>query len=324
MQTWGPLILAVVAPIIGIPLLIIQHWSQIQTFFESLWNGIITFFNTTIPQWVQSFIQWINQLPYNIGVAIGTMIADIINFGVAAWNWVTVQLPKIIQGIITWFQQLPGKIWTFLTDIISKIGQWITGMGQKVAAGIPVLINTVATFFSELPGRIWAFLVDVVSKVIQWCADLVSTAGTEIPKFVQTVVDFIGELPGKMLDIGKNIVTGIWDGINGAISWLHDKIASFCQGIVDGIKKNLKIHSPSQVLADEVGKYMALGIGQGFTDAMQSVTAAMAAAIPTSFDSSVQVRTAMAAAYGGYLTPAPAGTSIAESATSATGSTGDV
>ena len=276
-------------------------WTQIGQFFTNLWNGIIAFFTQTIPQWISSFIDLINKLPYYIGYAIGMMIADIINFGVDAWNWVTTKLPQIINGIIQWFQQLPGKIWDFLADVVTKIGQWISDMAAKVAAGIPVIISNVATFFSQLPGKIWTFLTDIISKVVQWCANLNSTAKTEIPKFISSVVSFIAELPGKMLDIGKNIVTGIWNGITGAVSWLHDKITGFCQGIVDGIKDNLKIHSPSQVLADEVGKFMALGIGQGFTDSMKSVTSAMAEAIPTNFDSSVQVRTAIAAA-GGYST----------------------
>ena len=291
----------------GIPAWWSNLWNQVGQFFTNLWNGIISFFTTTIPQWVNSFIQWIQKLPYNIGYAIGTMLADIVNFGVSAWNWVTTQLPQIINGIVQWFQQLPGKIWAFLVDIVTKIGQWGTNMVQKAAVEIPLFISKVISFIQQLPGKIWAFLVDVVNKVVQWAANLVTTAGTEIPKFVSSVVSFISELPGKMLDIGKNIVTGIWDGINGAVSWLHDRISDFCSGIVDGFKKHLIIHSPSKLFADVVGKNIALGIGQGFTENMQSVIASMTAAIPTSFDTGVQVRTAMAAAYGGYSVQVPAG-----------------
>ena len=37
----------------------------------------------------------------------------------------------------------------------------------------------------------------------------------------------------------------------------------------------------------QVGKYLALGIGEGFEDEMKSVTAQMQDALPTSFDTSV-------------------------------------
>ena len=321
-QAWNSL----VTFFTGVPAWWSNLWTQVGDFFTNLWNGIISFFTQTIPQWVQSFIQWINQLPYNIGLALGTMLASIVNFGVSAWSWVTTKLPQIINGIIQWFQQLPGRIWAFLVDVVNKIGLWGNNMVQKAAVEVPRFISKVISFIQQLPGKIWTFLVDTVNKVVTWAENLVTTAQTEIPKFVSTVVSFIGELPGKMLDIGKNIVTGIWDGINGAIDWLHDKIKSFCDGIVAGFKKNLKIHSPSQVLADEVGKFMALGIGQGFTDSMKPVTAAMAAAIPTDFSSSVRVRTAMAAAYGGYSasTTTAGSSSGSTSAQSTDGSTGGV
>jgi hypothetical protein len=39
-KQWGPLILTFIAPVIGIPLLIIQHFGQIKTFFAGLWSDI--------------------------------------------------------------------------------------------------------------------------------------------------------------------------------------------------------------------------------------------------------------------------------------------
>ena len=236
-------------------------------------------------------------------IAVVTHWSQISTFFVNLWNTVKDATVSAINAIIGWFSQLPGKIWTFLVDIVTKIGQWGANMVQKAAVEVPLFINRVVTFYAELPGKIWTFLVDVVSKVVQWCGNLISTAGTEIPKFVSTVVSFISELPGKMLDIGSNIVHGIWDGINGAVSWLHDRISDFCGGIVKGFKEKLKIHSPSVLFADVIGKNLALGIGQGFTENMKAVVASMTAAIPTTWDTGIEVRTAMAAAYGGYSVP---------------------
>lgn len=88
---------------------------------------------------------------------------------------------------------------------------------------------------------------------------------------VNSIIDTVKNLPSRMLEIGKNIVQGIWNGISGAVSWLWDKITEFCSGIVDGIKGVLGIHSPSKVLADEVGSNMALGIGEGFDESFKQV-----------------------------------------------------
>lgn len=43
-KQWGPLILTAVAPLIGLPLLIIQHWGEIEGFFKGLWDKITGFF----------------------------------------------------------------------------------------------------------------------------------------------------------------------------------------------------------------------------------------------------------------------------------------
>lgn len=303
LKTWGPLLLTILAPVLGIPLIIIQHWGQIKTFFTTLWNGIISFFKTTIPKWIKSFIQWINKLPHQIGSAVSQMLSSIVKFGLSAWKWVTTQLPKIIQGIITWFQQLPGKIWVFLVDIVAKVGQWGSNMVQKAAIEIPLFIHRVVSFVQELPGKIWTFFSEVVSKVVQWAGNLVSTAATEIPKFVSKVTGFIGELPEKMLDIGKNIVSGIWNGISGTIGWLHDKITGFCKGIVQGFKDKLKIHSPSQLFADEIGQNIALGIGLGFSEHIPAVLSAMKDTIPTRLNSFLGINlTGPSTSYGSNLT----------------------
>lgn len=78
-----------------------------------------------------------------------------------------------------------------------------------------------------------------------------------------------------MKDIGKNIVEGLWNGIKDAKQWLIDKIKGFCDSALQGIKDFFGIQSPSKVMANEVGKYMAEGIGIGFGNTMPSVIEAM-------------------------------------------------
>lgn len=84
-----------------------------------------------------------------------------------------------------------------------------------------------------------------------------------------------------MLDIGKNIVEGLWNGIKNAWNWLKDSVSNLGQGLVDGIKSTLGIHSPSKVFRDEVGKYIALGLGEGFNENISQVYKRMKDTIET-------------------------------------------
>lgn len=141
-------------------------------------------------------------------------------------------------------------------------------------------INDVVKFFKGLPGKVWNAIIGIKDKFNNLKSELINWANNNLPSFIAKFVGFMLELPNKMVNIGKNIVEGIWNGMTGAVGWLKDKISGFVGGIVDTIKDKLSIHSPSRVLADEVGKYMAQGIGVGFEAEMGSVSSNMAKAIP--------------------------------------------
>ena len=82
-----------------------------------------------------------------------------------------------------------------------------------------------------------------------------------------------------MLNIGKNIVEGIWNGISNAGQWLWSKISGFCSNIVKNIKNFFGIKSPSKVFNQEVGRYLALGLGEGFDDNLGKVYKQMRATV---------------------------------------------
>ena len=72
---------------------------------------------------------------------------------------------------------------------------------------------------------------------------------------------------------------GLWNGITSAGNWLKDKISSFAGGIIDGFKSTFGIHSPSKVMNKEIGRYLALGLGEGFNDNIKSVYSKMKSAV---------------------------------------------
>lgn len=292
-------------------------WTQVGQFFTNVWNSIIGFFTQTIPSWINSIIQWFQQLPYNIGLALGTAVKAVMDFGVSVWNWITNTLPQIIQGIIQWFQQLPGRIWTFLTQVVTSIGNWGSNMWSYLSAEIPKIITGIGNWFSQLPGRIWNFLTQVVKNIGSWGSSLWNTATSAVSNVVKGIIQWFQQLPGNMLNIGRNIITGIWNGIKNGASWLWGKIKGFCNDFIQGFKSGLGIHSPSKLFADEVGKFVPPGISIGVDKAMPGTIASLRAQISemmaqareaiaaeqarvsASFGASVQYQVALA---GGYAT----------------------
>lgn len=241
-------------------------WTNIKQFFIDGWNTIVSFFTETIPAWIQQMFDWFNELPYKIGYAMGYVLTTIIQWGVDTWNYLVTNVPIWIKAIVDWFASLPGKIWTWLLNTISKVVQWGTQTYNNMVNAVSNAINAVIEWFAKLPGRIWEWLLNTIEKVIQFGKDLGTKAKEAGGEMVKNIIDAVKDLPSKFVDIGVNIVKGIWEGIKSVGSWLHDRVTGFFEGMLDGAKNANKIASPSKLYRDEVGKYMAQGVGVGFED----------------------------------------------------------
>lgn len=122
-------------------------------------------------------------------------------------------------------------------------------------------------------------LLEVAWKLIETLANGIVQAVSGLWDALVGIWEYIKEtLTEKfkgMLEIGRNIVEGLWNGIKNAKDWLVNKIKQFCADSLSAIKNFFGIESPSKVMANEVGNYMAEGIGVGFGKTMPSVISAM-------------------------------------------------
>lgn len=173
--------------------------------------------------------------------------------------------------MIDYVKELPHKIWNKITEAYDGVTTWGNNMYQEAKKVGKEFVDSIVDHVKELPTRFKNWLKESWNKVSAWGEDL-KTAGKESgKKLVDSIVDTVKAIPGQMKEIGKNIVHGIWDGITGAIGWIKSKIKQFCDGIVEGFKSSLDIHSPSRVLRDQVGKFMAQGVGVGFVNEMEDI-----------------------------------------------------
>lgn len=267
---------------------VMNVWDGIKDFIGDAVQAIGDFFSNlgnTISKLPQMFADWLN------GV-IGT-VTDWVSY--MASN-AALAGSQFVYNVETFIQNLPTNIASFLGNVISNVVGWASNMaGNATRAGSQFLSNAV-NFVSQLPGRIASFLGNVISNLGSWAGTMASKGAEGARNMFNAVVNGLTSLPGRVLSIGGDIVRGIWNGISGAAGWLAGKVRSFASGILDGMKDALGIHSPSRLFRDQVGRYIAQGIGEGFTDEMGSVVGQMQDAMPdpSAFVSDTQM------AYGGY------------------------
>lgn len=233
--------------------------SVIEFFTETIPEAFSNFVNITIPEFVDSVVQWFEQLPYNIGYALGQVLGYIYVWGTDMLNWVVTNVPIIISNIVTFFSELPGKIWTFLTTVVSNVITWGAQMIQNGITAASNFVNNVITFISQLPSKVWAFLTMVVSNVISWGSNMISQAISVASSFVTNFINFMKDLPNKVWGIiqqipskvtaigkslynaGKEIFNQLWNGIksigDSILDWVSgfaSSIGDFVSGIIDG------------------------------------------------------------------------------------------
>lgn len=252
-------------------------------------GGPVTLVIAAVSALVAGFIYlWNTCEPFKqFWIDLGTNIANFVRGAAqAVVNFFTVTLPGGIQNAITFIQQLPGKIAAFFSQIPYMIGNflgqalgtlasWAVQLPQLAMQAASTFLSNVTAFFSELPENILSWLTTALHNVTQWAADLGRKGIDAAKMLVSNVVDGIKALPGKLLDIGRQAIEGLWNGIQNAAGWLRDQISGFVSGIIDGFTSAFRIGSPSRVMRDEVGHWIAPGIAEGITGNMKSLRSAM-------------------------------------------------
>lgn len=262
--------------------------ANLQAFFTSILVNVATWIGEMVGkaielggQFLSAIGQFFSQLPYNIGMFLATALLTIGQFVVDAIAKAIELGTQFLQNVIDFFIQLPINIWNFLTEAFNFVVTWVSDMIAKAIEIGTQFLQNIINFFTQLPGRIWNFLVQTINNVVNFAKDFVAKAVQAGKDFFDGLVNKVLEIPDKMIEIGKNIVEGIWNGISGAAGWLWDQISGFCSGIVDGIKSFFGINSPSTLFRDDVGVFLAQGIGVGFEEEMKSVSKEMADSLPT-------------------------------------------
>lgn len=221
-------------------------------------------------------------------IDLGTNITNFVSSAAQAIvNFFTVTLPTGIQNAITFlqgiptaiasfFQQIPYNIGFFLGQALGTLASWAVQLPGLAVQAASTFLTNVVTFFSQLPGNILNWLTTALTNVANWAIQLGQKGIEAAQTLVTNVVTGIQELPGKLMDIGRQAVEGLWNGIKGAAGWLKDQIGGFVSGIVDGFTSAFKIGSPSRIMRDEVGRWIAPGIAEGITGNMGGLKSAMA------------------------------------------------
>lgn len=197
-------------------------------------------------------------------------------------------LPALVECIATITNTLTNP--SMLSEILDTALNLLITLADGLIDAIPQLVDATIQIIENLI----RFLVEPqnISKLVNAGIRVTMALQTgllnALPKLAEGALKLVLAIGDTIvhtdwLQVGKNIVDGLWDGLKRSWGSLQEWFNNAVNGLVDGIKGWLGIHSPSKVFAN-IGDFMALGLGEGFTKSMLAVNKDIVNAIPTDFD----------------------------------------
>lgn len=220
---------------------------------------------------------------------------------------------ELLEGVITGLSDAIPELIEMLPEIIDTIATTLTdpeNLGKILVTAGKLVVELCTGIFNSL-GKVKESADKIITKLTDgiktWFLRIGSLGGDLIQKLIDGIgkwktniynkaieignkmLEALFKFPSHFLDVGKDLIRGLWNGINDMGDWIKNKISGFGDAIVSGFKSVFGISSPSKVFKNEVGKYLAEGIGVGFSDEMKTVSKEMADAVPTTFDVETQI-----------------------------------
>lgn len=255
-------------------------YNLVTAIITNMRNTISTVFNAikSIIQTVMNAIKTIMTTTWN---AIKTMVTNVVNAIKSTISSVFNAIKTTINTIMNEISTLISKTWnaikTTITSIVEAIKRTVTStftsMKSSVTTTVEGLKSTITNVFNGIKTAMSNAIDAARSNVV---SAMVSAKNGMINAF--------SGIEGTFSGIGRNVIQGLINGIESMVGSLYNSIRNALSGLVSRAKSELGISSPSRVFKKEVGRWIPLGIADGFTAAMPTAEKQMQAGLDNMVD----------------------------------------
>ena len=238
--------------------------SLVESLIASVGDIIVTIIDllpTFIPQLIQSAITLLMAIVDAIPQVINALLPQVPTIVNSIITSLISMIPQMIQASITLLMGIIKAIPTIIRTLVTELPKIISTIVNTLTQNLPLVIQGAITLFMGIVQAIPTIIIELVKQ---------------LPTIITSIVGGLMEGVGEMNNVGVELIKGLWEGIKSMSDWLWDKVKEFGGKVTGWFKKVFKIKSPSKVFADTIGKNLALGIGEGFDDNIDSVEKDMA------------------------------------------------
>lgn len=173
------------------------------------------------------------------------------------------------------FEELVGNFVDSLAAFAENLGPRIevamNGIGELLTVFADTILPKMIEFLLDHLPELLETGVTLLLKIIEGILSAIPQLIEAIPEIITTIAKTMKDMWPELKDVGLDMIKGIWEGMKNAGDWLWGNVKDFFRGLINNVKNDMEINSPSKVWADQVGKFMAEGVGSGFTDEIDNV-----------------------------------------------------
>lgn len=317
------ILIAAIAALVAAFIYLWNTNEDFRNFWIGLWEGIkeaasvaidsiIAFFTETIPNALQSVIDWIKSNWQSIVLFLINPFAGLFKYFYDNSS----KFREFVDNAINNIKELPTKIAQIFLSVIEKVETFGRNFGDKAREKAALFLKNMVNGIVTLPSNLWNIFTTVISKVVSFANDFGNKAREAATSFVNNLINGItalpsrvanlagqlvsavSSLPSKFAEIGSRIVDGLWSGIKGGWDWLKDKVSNLADSLFQGAKDALGIHSPSRKFK-WIGQMIDEGLASGIDKFSYLVDGSLGDLGVLDYVNTAQPQLAVAGNYGG-------------------------
>lgn len=269
-QEYGPVILDSAAELIStfsqgiseqLPELTVKAFDMLVALADSI--------IANIPVILEAGIGVLKGLVQGIVLSLPTLISEgprIINdFANAIYS----ALGELLKAGLDMIVSLVEGLWNNRGLLLQNAGQIFMAFLNifslsKLASLGKSLMNNLVGGIKSLAGTVKNSGANILTNLVNGIKSLATHPITTMKNILTNAAKAVTGI--NWSSIGKNVITGIANGLKASAGAIVNAAKDAARKALDAAKDFLGIHSPSTVFRDQVGKYMALGMGTGFAE----------------------------------------------------------
>ena len=196
-------------------------WEKIKQGTSVVVENITKFFTETLPNSIESMIEWFKNLPQKMYEVFWDFFQPIENAFWDIYEKVTAIIEEAVEKVTDYIKTTWQKIVEFFTNTIPN---WFEELKRNVLEKIKELWSSIVNFWTqtvpqwlenakkwlqELPYRIGYALGQALGNIVKFGVGVWNWVTVELPAIIQAILDWFIQLPGRIWECLKQTITDI-------------------------------------------------------------------------------------------------------------------